>query len=161
MGPYLGGADRRFYTRMFSLDHERLRQSGKEILQAQDDVGQMLFSASAGIMGLRESLKAIGSFVSVAQAGGHYGLAVSDFHDPIEQRLQQERTRRLAGGKIPRLENRPSRTLEGRQNDGSDWPGVEIAFRRSWVSTFWPHSGTAAKSNNRTPADPPASKIIL
>ena len=59
MGPYLGGADRRFYTRMFSLDHERLRQSGKEILQAQDDVGQMLFSASAGIMGLRESLKAM------------------------------------------------------------------------------------------------------
>ncbi len=59
LAPYLGGADRRFYARMFSLDHERLRQGGKEILQAQDDVGQMLFSASAGIMGLRESLKAM------------------------------------------------------------------------------------------------------
>jgi uncharacterized protein YhaN len=57
--PFLAGADRRFYTRMFSLDHERLRQGGKEILQAQDDVGQMLFSASAGIMGLRETLKAM------------------------------------------------------------------------------------------------------
>jgi uncharacterized protein YhaN len=55
---FLAGADRRFYTRMFSLDHERLRQGGKEILQAQDDVGQMLFSASAGITGLRERLKA-------------------------------------------------------------------------------------------------------
>ncbi len=52
---FLAGADRRFYTRMFSLDHERLRQGGKEILHAQDDVGQMLFSASAGIMGLREN----------------------------------------------------------------------------------------------------------
>lgn len=56
LAPFLAGADRRFYTRMFSLDHERLRQGGKEILQAQDDVGQMLFSASAGIMGLRETL---------------------------------------------------------------------------------------------------------
>ncbi len=59
LAPFLAGADRRFYTRMFSLDHERLRQGGKEILQAQDDVGQMLFSASAGIMGLRETLKAM------------------------------------------------------------------------------------------------------
>ncbi|MEA2880618.1 MAG: hypothetical protein QOF14_5814 [Hyphomicrobiales bacterium] len=59
LAPFLAGADRRFYTRMFSLDHERLRQGGKEILQAQDDVGQMLFSASAGIMGLRENLKAM------------------------------------------------------------------------------------------------------
>lgn len=59
LAPFLGGADRRFYTRMFSLDHERLRQGGKEILQAQDDVGQLLFSASTGIMGLRETLKAM------------------------------------------------------------------------------------------------------
>jgi uncharacterized protein YhaN len=57
LAPFLAGADRQFYTRMFSLDHERLGQGGKEILQAQDDVGQMLFSASAGIMGLRETLK--------------------------------------------------------------------------------------------------------
>lgn len=59
LAPFLAGADRRFYTRMFSLDHDRLRQGGKEILQAQDDVGQMLFSASAGITGLRETLKAM------------------------------------------------------------------------------------------------------
>lgn len=59
LAPFLAGADRRFYTRMFSLDHERLRQGGKEILQAQDDVGQMLFSAGAGILGLRETLKAM------------------------------------------------------------------------------------------------------
>jgi uncharacterized protein YhaN len=59
IAPFLAGADRRFYTRMFSLDHERLRQGGKEILQAQDDVGQMLFSAGAGILGLRETLKAM------------------------------------------------------------------------------------------------------
>jgi uncharacterized protein YhaN len=59
LAPYLSGADRRFYTRMFSLDHARLRDGGKEILRAQDDVGQMLFSASAGVTGLREILKAM------------------------------------------------------------------------------------------------------
>jgi uncharacterized protein YhaN len=59
LAPYLAGADRAFHTRMFSLDHHRLRQGGKEILQAQDDIGQMLFSASAGITGLRDSLKAM------------------------------------------------------------------------------------------------------
>jgi uncharacterized protein YhaN len=59
LAPFLAGADRRFYTRMFSLDHPRLQQGGKDILQAQDDVGQMLFSASAGITGLRETLKAM------------------------------------------------------------------------------------------------------
>ena len=59
LAPFLAGADRSFYTRMFSLDHERLRQGGKEILQAQDDVGQMFFSASAGIIGLRETLKSM------------------------------------------------------------------------------------------------------
>jgi len=35
---------------MFSLDHHRLQPGGNEILQAQDDIGQMLFSASAGMM---------------------------------------------------------------------------------------------------------------
>lgn len=59
LAPYLAGADRTFYTRMFSLDHSRLRVGGKEIVQAQGDVGQMLFAASAGIMGLRDTLKAM------------------------------------------------------------------------------------------------------
>jgi len=54
--PYLTGADRTFFERMFSLDHTRLEAGGREILEAKDDVGQMLFSAAAGIGGLRERL---------------------------------------------------------------------------------------------------------
>lgn len=54
--PYLAGADRTFFERMFSLDHTRLEAGGREILEAKDDVGQMLFSAGAGIAGLRERL---------------------------------------------------------------------------------------------------------
>lgn len=59
LAPYLAGADRSFFVRMFSLDHQRLRQGGREILEARDEVGQMLFSAGAGIEGLRESLTAL------------------------------------------------------------------------------------------------------
>ena len=55
--PFLAGVDRSFFTRMFSLDHVRLRTGGREILEAQDEVGQMLFSAGAGISGLRDQFK--------------------------------------------------------------------------------------------------------
>ncbi len=55
--PYIAGADRSFFERMFSLDHVRLEEGGREILEARDDVGQTLFSAGAGIVGgLRERL---------------------------------------------------------------------------------------------------------
>ena len=59
LAPFLDGADRSFLARMFSLDHERLRQGGREILDAQDEIGQVLFSAGAGLSGLRETLKTL------------------------------------------------------------------------------------------------------
>ena len=52
--PFLVGADRSFFERMFSLDHVRLEAGGREILEAKDEIGQMLFSAGAGISGLRD-----------------------------------------------------------------------------------------------------------
>lgn len=59
LSSFLAGADQAFFTRMFSLDHERLRRGGREILEAKDEVGQMLFSAGAGLPGLRDRLKAL------------------------------------------------------------------------------------------------------
>lgn len=56
LAPFLAGADRPFFERMFSLDHGRLRAGGQQIMDAQDEVGQMLFAAGAGIAGLRERL---------------------------------------------------------------------------------------------------------
>ena len=53
----LGTIDRPFLERMFSLDHERLQTGGREILEARDEVGQILFSAGSGIEGLREQLE--------------------------------------------------------------------------------------------------------
>ena len=59
LASFLAGANRSFFKRMFSLDHERLREGGREILEARDDIGQMLFSAGAGLSGLRETLNAL------------------------------------------------------------------------------------------------------
>lgn len=59
LGPYLAGADLTFFRRMFSLDNVRLRLGGKEILEAQDEVGQMLFSAGSGLTGIREILEVL------------------------------------------------------------------------------------------------------
>ena len=56
--PFLHGADRRFFERMFGLDHARLRAGGKEILQGDgDDASQQIFGASSGIQGLQGRLK--------------------------------------------------------------------------------------------------------
>ena len=57
LAAYLGGADRAFFERMFSLDHARLRDGGREILEGDSDVGRILFSAGAGIAGLGEQLR--------------------------------------------------------------------------------------------------------
>jgi uncharacterized protein YhaN len=55
----LAGANRLFFERMFSLSQERLRKGGQEILEARDEVGQMLFSAGSGITGLRHKLRSL------------------------------------------------------------------------------------------------------
>ena len=55
----LGGADREFFVRMFNLSHSRLAEGGRTILDAKDDVGQMLFAAGTGLADLKKKLKRI------------------------------------------------------------------------------------------------------
>jgi uncharacterized protein YhaN len=57
--PFLANANREFFQRMFNLDHRRLRQGGREILDDRNEVGQVLFSASSGIQDLRGRLQAL------------------------------------------------------------------------------------------------------
>lgn len=52
----LGGIDRGSYRTMFSLDDETLEAGGESILASKGDLGQLLFSASAGIADLSRSL---------------------------------------------------------------------------------------------------------
>lgn len=52
LSPFLGSTDQSFFDNMFGLDHFRLVEGGKSILDASDDVGQVLFQSSAGIASL-------------------------------------------------------------------------------------------------------------
>ena len=55
--PFVGGADRVYFDRMFNLSHGRLAEGGRAIIEAKDDVGQMLFAAGTGFADLRGRLK--------------------------------------------------------------------------------------------------------
>ncbi len=50
----LGGQTRESFLRMFSLDHSRLRDGGNAILEAKDDIGQAIFAAGSGLVGITE-----------------------------------------------------------------------------------------------------------
>ncbi len=52
----LGGIDRESYRIMFSLDDETLEAGGESILASKGDLGQLLFSASAGLANLSQHL---------------------------------------------------------------------------------------------------------
>ena len=55
----LGGLDRSSYRTMFSLDDETLEAGGKSILASNGELGQLLFSASAGLAELSRTLTGI------------------------------------------------------------------------------------------------------
>lgn len=85
LAPYLNGVERSLYERMFCLDRVRLEQGGRDILQAQDDVGQILFSAGTGVASLREQLRKL-----QAEADGLWGSRHSSRrrYSQVEDRLK-------------------------------------------------------------------------
>ena len=100
LAPYLKGIDKAFFIRMFSLDHERLRKGGQEILEARDEIGQTLFSAGSGLSDLREILKSLGKEADEAwssRRAGHrkYYKAA----DRLELAEKQLREQTLSAGK--------------------------------------------------------------
>lgn len=55
----LGGVTEAFYERMFGLDHRRLEQGSRAMLQAGDDVDSVLFQAAAGLAALNGVLASL------------------------------------------------------------------------------------------------------
>ena len=58
-GAPLAGISRDAYRTMFSLDEQSLEDGGNAIIQSKGDLGELLFSASAGLAGLTQTLAAI------------------------------------------------------------------------------------------------------
>ena len=88
----LGGIERDSYRTMFSLDDETLEAGGKSILASKGDLGQLLFSASAGLADLSQTLVDL-----QAEADGFYRF-------------------RARSGELPELKNRLA-VLKGRKDE--------------------------------------------
>lgn len=56
---WLGDVGEAFYERMFGLDHRRLEQGGRAMLQASDNVDSVLFQAAAGVSALNGVLESL------------------------------------------------------------------------------------------------------
>jgi uncharacterized protein YhaN len=59
LGGALTGLSREAYRLMFSLDDQTLEDGGNAILDSKGDLGELLFSASAGLAGLSRALAAV------------------------------------------------------------------------------------------------------
>lgn len=101
--PWLGSAHRAFFDKMFGLDHERLVAGGNSILNAQDDVGQVLFQSASGIAGLgkvRDALEAEADALwAPAKSSRRAYYAARDLYDQASSDLKNAivRTRDWAG----------------------------------------------------------------
>lgn len=74
----LGGLGREGYGAMFSLDDDTLERGGESILASRGDLGEMLFSASAGLAGLGPELEAMRADLDAFHAPGRRKGAVRD-----------------------------------------------------------------------------------
>lgn len=62
LAPYLPSAiDEDIFTKLFGIDHVRLVEGGRELLNQSGDLGQALFSAAVGTASLRETLSELQS----------------------------------------------------------------------------------------------------
>lgn len=101
----LGSVDRAMFERVFGLDHERLRDAGRALLEGGGDVGESLFDAGAGGQGVRRVLSGLrdeaerlfkprGGKQEIAQLLERYKAArerVRDASHPPEAFVEQQR----------------------------------------------------------------------
>ena len=109
----LGGIDRESYRSMFSLDDETLAAGGEGILASKGDLGQLLFSASAGLADLSRSLTELRS-----EADGFYKFRgrsgeLSDLKDRLAVlKVERERIDTLASHYAQLVEIRDRMTAQ-------------------------------------------------
>lgn len=109
----LGGIDRDSYRTMFSLDDATLETGGESILSSKGDLGQLLFSASAGLADLSKGLVDL-----KAEAEGFYKYRarsgeLSDLKARlIELKAERERVDTLASDYAQLIEARDRAAIQ-------------------------------------------------
>ncbi|KUZ69649.1 ATP-binding protein [Burkholderia ubonensis] len=94
----LDGASKEFFEQMFGLDHGRLVEGGRSILDASDKLGQVLFESAAGVGSLgpvREELDVrSGELWAPRRSGSAFAVAETSFNEAVgELKAVQVRTR--------------------------------------------------------------------
>lgn len=96
--PLLGGVDKSFFHRMFSLDPTRLRQGGRELLAAGDDAGPMLLAADTGLHGLKglhQGLEEEARAIFAPRAASH-----RSFYQALDRGKEAEKRMREASVRV-------------------------------------------------------------
>jgi uncharacterized protein YhaN len=98
LAAFLDGASKEFFEQMFGLDHARLVEGGRSILDASDKLGQVLFESAAGVGSLgpvREELEnRAAELWAPRRSGSAYAQAETAFTDATgELKAAQVRTR--------------------------------------------------------------------
>ena len=86
----LGGIDREAYRNMFSLDDKTLEEGGESILASKGDLGQLLFSASAGLADFSKALLQIRAETDMFHRARARNTELHDFKEALA-RLKTER----------------------------------------------------------------------
>jgi uncharacterized protein YhaN len=95
----LAGYSAGSFQRMFSLDHTRLRDGGRAILAAQDDIGQAIFAAGSGLVGvaaLLESLEGESKEIWTKRAGDRRYYAAQHAYEEARARQKAAQIRPAA-----------------------------------------------------------------
>ncbi|SEH87250.1 AAA family ATPase [Tardiphaga sp. OK245] len=94
----LGGLDRGAYQTMFCLDDETLEAGGESILASKGELGQLLFSATAGLAGLSHRLESTRNEADAFFKSGKRSGALIEFKkDLVTLKEAREKIDTLAG----------------------------------------------------------------
>lgn len=56
---YLSGVSREMFSIMFGIDHDRLREGGRQLIAGEGDLAEGLYAAALGASGLRDMMKSL------------------------------------------------------------------------------------------------------
>jgi len=96
--PLLGGVSKEFFEQMFGLDHDRLIEGGRSILDASKDLGRVLFQSASGVASLgpvRDGLETrLRELWSNRAAGSEYAQAETRYKEAKKEfEVTQVRTK--------------------------------------------------------------------
>ncbi|MDR7124977.1 AAA family ATPase [Pseudotabrizicola sp. 4114] len=99
----LGGLSREGYSAMFSLDDETLERGGDSILASRGDLGEMLFSASAGLSSLAPQLETLRAGLDGFHRSGKRSGWLYDAKKQLAELDTQRRGLEVSSGALQKL----------------------------------------------------------